>query len=298
VLTTLLKRYLRGATPYLRGRSILHQVFGTTSEALTGIDLLATDGCLRANSLIVTEDEPGVHDLLEMRFRLAESVVEAFRAEIAGVTAGLRSRYPKTGYTNHREHLVDLRVLHSLYQTRSDRVFERTRWNRAPMPASAIEPLNRKIEAFAARVEQRLAATDRGHEFPPVDFQRTQDLDPDCLMIVLHLVFQELHEGIAFADSVELLRLVSGSEEELFRNRALLSRNSPLVRKEILVLDCMIDGRELTSEAHLASWVVNSILGEIPTDSKITLDERLDFHLYLRNADSSGRFFKELEEGS
>ena len=54
-------------------------------------------------------------------------------------------------------------------------------------------------------------------------------------------------------------------------------------------------GRALTAEARLADWVVNFLFGAMPSDEQIGSDDRLEWHLYLKNLHDTGSFFRDLE---
>ena len=86
---------------------------------------------------------------------------------------------------------------------------------------------------------------------------------------------------------VDLVKLVSESEEDLLRRRHLLR---PLQRKGLLVLDGAFSGKELTSDASLPNEVVDLMLG---AGAPIGSNERIDFHAWLAKLDTSDPFFNE-----
>jgi hypothetical protein len=47
----------------------------------------------------------------------------------------------------------------------------------------------------------------------------------------------------------------------------------------------------------LAPWVKDRILGDDVSGRAIAPDEKIDFHLYLRELDSSARFYRDLVDG-
>ena len=57
----------------------------------------------------------------------------------------------------------------------------------------------------------------------------------------------------------------------------------------------MLEGRELTGEVYLADWAVNHLFGGFQSEEAIDPDARLDWHLYLKNLDDTGTFFRDLE---
>ena len=112
-------------------------------------------------------------------------------------------------------------------------------------------------------------------------------LSREEVMILTHLLFLELLEGNPYADTVNLIQLVSSSEEELIRNRLLFHERATFRRREIIELEHMVEGRELTSECRLANWVMDRVLGDDLRGTPIGADEKLNFHLYLKNLRSS-----------
>ena len=68
-----------------------------------------------------------------------------------------------------------------------------------------------------------------------------------------------------------------------------------LVHKEIIHLEPMLENRELTAEVHLSDWAVNYLFGNGCRETRIQADERLDWHLYLKNLEDTGTFFRDLD---
>jgi hypothetical protein len=297
VLTVLLHRLMRSEDPAMEGRAILATLFPTPFDILQNLSLLHGSSPLRAAGLIRMEDRDDVpDDLLEARFRLTERALEAFRGEVAGlVSADLRRTHP-TGYTHHRQFLVDLRILHNLYRHRSALTFNQDRWDRLHTRApERLRGLDQRIHRFWRKIHKRLESSKGAEAFPSVQFLRRHALSESELMIVVHLLFQELYDGNAYADVVELLRLVSADEDELLRNRALVHRSAPLLKHEILCVETMLEGRELTGEARLNDWVVNAVFGVALRDEAIQPDERIEWHGYLRDMRGTEGFFEDLE---
>jgi hypothetical protein len=117
------------------------------------------------------------------------------------------------------------------------------------------------------------------------------------MVIIVHLLFKELYEGNAYADAAELMRLVSADEAQLIESRRFMAATGTLRRREIIEVEPMLEGRELTGEVHLADWVVNSLFGppgNVP-ERAIAADERLAWHQYLHRLGESERFYRDLE---
>ena len=302
LLTLLLRKHLRSQNPWLEGRALLAGVYDSSFEMLRGLELLEADGPLRAQDLVIVEldaDEDdegegrGAEDLLEARFRLAEPVLAAFQDEI-GLRSRPRARRVKP-YGSFAEYLVDLKLLHNLHRMRGQRLFRDERWWRVGGHADdrSCRALSRRIGHLREHVEKRLQCTEHAEDFPSLRLAREAGLDFEDYLIVAHLVFLELHEGNPYADAVSLMGLISANEAELVRARRRFRPQAPLVSKEILEIETMLDERELTSECRLQNWVLERFLGPAPGDKAIGADERLDFHLFLERLEGS-KFLGEL----
>ncbi len=297
VLTVLLHRQMRSEDPAMEARLILATLFQTPFDILANLNLLNANSPLRAAGLIRMEDqEESPDDLLEARFRLSERALEAFRGEVAGLVPADLRRARRTAYSHHRQFLIDLRILHNLYRHRSALVFSQDRWDRLHTSApSPLRSLDQRIQSFWKKIHKRVERTEGAAEFPAVQFLRKHALSESEMMIVIHLLFQELYDGNAYADVVELLRLVSAGEDQLIRNRSLVHRTAPLLKHEILSVETMLDGRELTGEARLNDWVVNAVFGVAVREEIIQSDERIDWHDYLKDMRGTQGFFEDLE---
>ncbi len=296
VIATLLQRHLRSEDPGVDGRQLLATVFDSSFEVLAGAELLHENGPLRASGVVVLEDdEDVVDDLLDSRFRISEDALLAFRDEIAGLVVEDR-RERRAPYTGNHELLADLRILHNLYKHRSERVFRQERWDRIQVGhASAGRVLTQRITGCRRRIDERLRCTPGAEDFPAVRFFREHLLEDAEQILIVHLLFKELYEGNAYADAAELLRLVSADEVELIRNRRLIRPSSKLVKHELIQIEPMLENRELTGEVSLSDWAVNSLFGADHGSEAIDHDARLDWHLYLKNLEDTGTFFRDLE---
>ncbi len=299
LIATLLNRHLRSEEPALEGRLLLGSVFESSFEILTGLDLLHEASALRASGLVVLDDDedPRPSDLLEARFRLSDEALAWFRAEVTGQLPADGIRAPQQGYASNRDYLIDLKLLHNLYALRSERLFAPDRWTRVHREIS--QPgrwLTQRIRRLSQQIQTRLEQSAEAHEFPAVRFKLENGLSDEELVIVLHLLFREVYEGIPHADTVELVRLISGDEADLLRNRRLMQPAGRLRSLEIVVVEPFLNNRELTGEVHLNDWVVNQLLGSAPDEKAIDHDERLNWHIYLKQLDGTERFFRDLEE--
>jgi hypothetical protein len=295
LLAALLQRHLRADEPALEGRRLLAAVFEDPVDILAGAALLQEGSALRSSGLIVLDDEDLSEDVLESRFRIAEDALLAFRQEIAGLVVEDRRTRP-SAYSGNHEYLLDLRILHNLYRLRSHRLFHVDRWDRvhAAAPRSG-ERLQQRIDAFSQRIQRRLDATPESDRFPAVRFVREHGLDEAEVMMVIHLLFRELYEGNPYADAAELVRLVAASELDLVRCRRFVLDSGRLVTLEILENEPALESRPLTGEVHLSDWAVNFLFGANGADDSIDVDDRLDWHLYLKNLPDAQSFFRDLE---
>lgn len=292
LIATLLRRYLRAQAACIEGRALLATVFDSSYELLSGLELLLPEAPLRANGIIVIEDgleeDQGDEALLDARFRLSDAAVDAFLEEL-GFKNGRSPERRLRAYAKQEEYLVDLKILHNLYRARSKRLFSSDTWWRLRGQASdrSQKAVDRQILRQLRLIERRLERSPASLRFPLRQFQLEHGLDLDETLVVLHLLFLEMLEGNPYADVVSLIQLVSGSEEALLSKRDLFAPRGKLRRLEIVELDQMLEGRELTSECHLATWVLDRILGARGGEGPIDADEKLEFHLYLKKLTGS-----------
>lgn len=301
LLVVLLRQYVDPRSPWLTGRELLEHVAEDTFTRLNSINILAPTAPLRAFGIVTTERNakgPG-HDPLDTRFRLSDLAAGLFYdAPDDEPKAEKKAREPRP-YRSNREYLLDLRALAEFCRRRSHCIYGLPdAEGRRPEPGDRRK-IEKKIRTIARHIEQDLLATGERERLPMVAFQSEFALTPEESLIVVDLLFAELIEGEAALEAVELLQMVSRDEEDLLRRRRMLSHDSVLVTKGILVQ------RERAEEEHdrpprvlLADWVKDRILGDDTAGREIAPDERIDFHLYLRELDNSARFYRDLAGGS
>ncbi len=294
LLATLLDGHFRSEDGGVDGRALLSTVFDSSFERLSGLEMLTAERTLRAEGLIeVDADEHADSEqasdeaLLEASFRLTPEVVQAFLGEIGRrkKSRSLRIR----PYGSVRDYLIDLKLLLNLYAARAKRLYSDEKWNRfrGGEGDRVVDALNRKISRFGHSVEKRLAQTPQARDFAPIRFAHDHGLSVDDLLIVTQLVFLELHQGNPYVDTVKLLQLVSAREEELFAKRRLFHAQAVLLRRKIVAVETMVEGRELTGEVRLSSGMLEPLLGAPTAEGPIGVDEKLDFHLFLEDLDTS-----------
>lgn len=279
--------------PALNGAELARRSAGGSAQRLGALALLAADGRLVARGLLLPDVLPADGPAAETAtFRVADHVLRR-----ACVVFALRPPEPRAAaegpYRSQAELVADLRRLSLAWRRRAARVFQLDPWSGTGIEThEAAGELLAEARVQGERVARRLAATPPADALPLLRFARAHDLGLDELVILVTVLFQELVEGVGAVDAVDLVKLVSESEPDLLRRRQLLR---PLQRKGLLQLEGAYEGKDLTADASLPNRVVDEMLGA--RAAKIRADERLDFHEYLRQLESSDPFFTDLTGG-
>jgi hypothetical protein len=273
--------------PALPGAELSRRAASGSAQRLAALALLAADGRLVARGLLLPDTLPVDGPAAETAaFRVADHVLRRACAVFA-----LRAPEPRAAasgpYRSQAELVSDLRRLSLAWRRRAARVFQLDPWSGTGIEThEAVGELIAEARAHGERLARRLAATPPAEALPLLRFARAHDLGLDELVILVTVMFQELVEGVGAVDAVDLVKLVSESEADLLRRRQLLR---PLQRKGLLQLEGAYEGKDLTADASLPNKVVDEMLGA--RAAKIRADERLDFHEYLRQLESSDPFF-------
>ena len=276
-------------------------------DGLTGGDLcaLAADGsaerlellgCLDGESPAITtgmllpEVVPAhAADAEATVFRLGEHVFR-LACEVFGRPPQARAPLPTGPFRSNLEILGELRRLSLHYRRRAVRVFHLDPWTGTGLEVlDGTTALLARARDEAARIEARLRCTPADDAFPVLELRRRERLDLDTLVLLATVLFQELLEGVGAVDAVDLLKLVSESEADLLRRR---ERLQPLVQAGLLRLEGGYPGKELTADVSLPNEVVDQLLGH---QEALGVDQRLDFHAYLEQLDSSETFFDDMD---
>ncbi|HVQ24856.1 MAG TPA: hypothetical protein VMV01_06755 [Planctomycetota bacterium] len=275
----------------LSGEELIARGGGDSATRLDALAALTAPGRLLGCGLLLADAPPadGAQALLAT-YRLADHVLALACEALRPVPTAARPR--PTPYVSNAELLADLRRLALLYQRRAARVFQIEPWAAGAADAAPANELLARAREQAAAVEARLALTAASEPLPLLRLLREHALDLDAAVILVTLLFQELIEGVGAVDAVDLVKLVSESEEEVLRRRMLLR---PLQRRHLIRLDGAYSGKDLTADASLPNEVVERMLG---SGAPIGSDERIDFHSYLANLQSSDPFFSDLDPGS
>lgn len=279
-------------------------------NAVIGADLaimVADDSAARLEALIrLGGDSPLVVGGVLVPEVLPEHAVEAhttsfrlstelFRqaCEVFGHAAPPSVELPGGPFRSNVEILGELRRLSLHFRRRAARIFHLDPWTGTGIEAlDGTTVLVERARAEARRVSDRFRATPADERFAVLSLQREYALDEHSLVILATVLFQEMLEGVGAVDAVDLVKLVSESEEELLGNREILR---PLARAGLLRLEGAYAGKDLTADASLPPDVVRALLGE---EQPIDSDHRLDFHSYLQQLDSSDPFFEDMDGSS
>lgn len=286
VLAALASR-LSGELP-CTGAELARRTGAGSARRLAALARLTADGALVARGLLQPDISP--LDSVEAEatsFRLGERLLRAASGPFAPPPAAPPP--DPTPYASNAALLSDLRRLSQVYRRRAARLFRLDPWSATELdssaPAGDLLDLSR---SEAARVQQRLALTTLREQLPLLVLADEHRLDLDALVVLATLLFQEVLEGVGAVDAVDLVRLVSESEHDLIKRRTMLQ---PLERRGLLRLEGAYAGKDLTADASLPESVLRSMLG---SPRVIDTDDRIDFHAYLSQLDSSDSFFDDL----
>jgi hypothetical protein len=296
MLLLLLARRIQWGEEGLSGREILEVVFDTSYGILDGAELLEEGSPLRACGAIAPAEGADGADVLDQWFAVSDRVYRAVRREMRrGPARRGPRREPVRPYRDHREHLMDLARLTSLYQRRAMRLFGPPPEGEEGRPQESVERLLERVHEAEERVGRRLAATEASAGFPILRLGRQHGLGADDLAALALLLFQEVYTGSSYLPVVDLVKALSSTEEELIEKRALFRKDSALLRSGLVVVEEEPLEREFSAEAYLPPGVVEELLGS--TDKPgITSEARRDFASYLAQLKDSGQFFRDLGE--
>ncbi len=275
--------------PCITGSELARRASPDSVGRLEALARLTSDGRLLSGGLLLPESLPvdGVAAQATL-YRLSDHVFRIACDIFARRIAPTDAEETTAPYRNNAEVLSDLRRLSLIYRRRAALLFQLDPWSGTGLPvADGAGVLLGRARAHALRTSQRLALTPVTDALPLLQLREQHGLDLDALLILVTMLYQELVEGVGSVDAVDLVKLVSESEEDLLRRRHLLR---PLQRRGLLALDGSFSGKELTADASLPNEVVDQMLG---AGTAIGSNERIDFHAWLSKLDSGDPFFSE-----
>jgi hypothetical protein len=293
VLLLLLSRRIQWGEEGLSGREILEVVFDSSYGILDGAELLEEGAPLRTSGAISPVEGGEAADVLDQWFILSDRLHRSVRREARRGPArrGTR-REPVRSYRDHREHLMDLARLTSLYQRRAVRLFGPPPEGEE-RPFESAERLAERVREAEERIHRRLEATEASAGFPILRHARLNGLNNDEIAAVAILLFQEVYTGSSYLPVVDLVKALSATEEELIEKRALFRKEAPLVRSGLVVVEEEPLEREFSAEAYLPPGIVDDLLASTGK-AGITSEARKDFASYLAQLKDSDQFFRDL----
>lgn len=296
ILVQLIHRRITAGDVPVPGRDVLRLLGESSAELLRHASFLAPDAPLRTAGL-VEEAGPARATPLESAFRIHDDV---YRLALKGIAPPRRHCRRRTRaarpYAHAVEHFRDLRALVDLAQRRAAALFPRSFWADVhPEPGQDPEILTAEIAEARASVARREEATPDSVILPLRVLRREYRLGADEEMIVLALVAQEITSATPVLPAVEILRLVSASEDEVLAKRELLGPSGPLVTPGLVGLEEEITDKPLLATAYLSDWTLGAILDAGRALPEIGRDERESFRAWLRTLDTSDPFYRHLD---
>lgn len=295
VLLLLLSRRVQWGEEGLSGREILEVVFDSSYGILDGAEMLDDGSPLRTCGAVAPADGSEATDVLDLWFVLADKVYRSVRREMRrGPARRGPRRESARPYRDHREHLMDMARLTSLYQRRATRLFGPPPEGEE-RPYESFERLQERIREAEARIQRRLETTEASAGFPILRLGKQNGLGNDEIAALAILLFQEVYTGSSYLPVVDLVKALSVTEEELIEKRALFRKEGALPRSGLVVVEEEPLEREFSAEAYLPSWVVDDLLGSSGKPG-ITAEARRDFAAYLAQLQDSRQFFRDMGE--
>ncbi|MFH2000110.1 MAG: hypothetical protein ABIK28_10530 [Planctomycetota bacterium] len=300
IILALLRQRLIFPSPHLLGREVLQLIFDDSYGILRGMTLIDSSSLLVSTGIIIPDLGEEDEDLLETRFRLSDRVFSMIYNTFAPARTKDRTRNKKgeENYPNNMGYLMDMRRLALLYQKKATKVFNYDYWDEIGLGVSeSVEGINRQIELLRNQIKSRLERTDVKTRLYTWKFFQDFNLTEDDIIIVVTLLFQEITEGNAYLNAVDLVRLTSESEEDLIRKRHFFSPKRNLVKHKIIQLEEMVNSKEMTAEVYMVNWAIEKMLGGLQDSEgpSFDADAKLDFHKYLKNIESSEDLFNDLD---
>ncbi len=300
IMLALLRRRLSSDNPFLSGRDLLQIPFDDSFDLLKAIPYIGETSVLVSAGIIAPDQgAKPAGDALDTRYRLTERIynlIVGMFTEEEGI-APIKLKKETTAYRNNLSYLIDLRKLSLLFRKRATKVFNMDYWDEIGVGvAESVSTINRQVQALRENIDKKLDQTTNKKMLHTLMFSESYSLGEDELVILVTLFFQELTEGSAYVNAVDLLKLVAQNEEDLVKKRRFFSKRNTLIKNQLIVLEDTVNGKELTGEVFMPNWAVDLMLtGRSTGDGMIDTDARLDFHNYLKNLDSSEDFFDNLD---
>jgi hypothetical protein len=292
IVALLVQRHVASKSSSSGVRELLALLADSTFERLEWAARFRADSALARSGLVAIDPEREGSDPLDASCRLSS---EGVRRLLLGSAASAEE--PREKIADEGELLARLQELTGLYERRASRLFERG--DKAPSsPAPESEKLDEKDEARIEALElcfEDLLAESATLPFRStlLELARKLRLSFEETFLVGYLLLSELIDGDPWQSGARSLCLLADSEAALWDLRRLLDADAPLRKHGVVVLEELIDGRPLSADIGLSTWVVQRLTAD--AESTIQPDERIDFHLYLKDLGDSESFFRRLD---
>lgn len=293
LLMFLLERRISCSEPELEGRELLQMLSDSSFDLLNHSALLHAGGHLVTSGLVRAQ-LPHPEAALEGEFRISERFFRRFLRQFHG--RGARDAEPAQvpAYTAIVDHYLDLRHMVTLLQRRAATLFPQSYWvDVQPEVEESPQDLSEAVVQVRHLVRHREKETSE-FVLPLVAFREEFGLEADEEAILLALLYQELFASSPVIEAAELVRLVSGSDEEVFKKRMLLTAGSRLIESGLVSLEAELDDKTLLSGVFLSEWVAERLLHKVDLAAGIRQDERNRFHEFLEGLESSEDFYRNL----
>ena len=294
ILMLLLAERIAEGPRFVSGRTLLGTMATDLFELVNRSTLLGSDSPLLVGDMVrqrgLLTDSP-----LEAEYRIAEWTFHLCGRDLRGESDQEAAAHVPGPYLSSAAHLVDLKRLVELHQIRSaglfDDSFYREYYPEADTIAADMNPMILQARSAIVEREQRRSEKVR---LPVVLLREEFRLKDDEEIVLLALLFHELFTGPPLLDAGELVRLVSVSEEDVFRKRRLLSSSGRLRESGLITVDSEIEGKDMVGEAYVSAWVEERLLEGIDEGLAIDADECATFHRYLKRLRDSNDFYRNL----
>ena len=294
ILSLLTQQYLSGKERWIRGREIFQLLYPSSFERLRGLAILHPEASLRSSGALDIEVGDGgpPRDPLETKYRLSDEMVR----KISGWPGELEPPLLPNAPTNAHQLFLRIKEILDLSVQRSQKLFERddTR-SLSTQELSEITELSDRIDMLSHHLREQL---EESRELQtPISFLALQeecDLSWEEFLVIGCLFLSEIFHGEAYIPAITLVRLFCHSEEDLMHHQGLFGGESNLVRADLVQLEEMIDGRPMSSEVALNTWVVERLSAQLSGSVMIQQDEQIDFHLYLREIKNYDDFLRDI----
>lgn len=292
VLALLAQRYVASKSPAWPVRELVAVLADSTIDRLEWGHRILQSKAFEPNGPAVLEPSPDNSEFWEAQLRLSSTGLH--RASLGGPTL-VDAMFEKV--RSEGELLARLHELTYLYERRAERVFDREgKSSNPPRPTTGNQEEREELRRDALE----LSLSDLLDEDPELPFRSPlleivwkYRLSYEEFYIVGFLLLSEVIDGDAWQSSARTLCLLANDETELWDLRHLLDADAPLRKHGLIVVEEMIDGRPLTAEIALSTWVMQRIAARAA--STIKPDERIDFHLYLKDLGDSEAFYRRLD---